>query len=149
MRFYGTIEAKTDAKGRIFLPSSFRKILTAESQEKLYMRKDAFQECLVLYPEKVWNEQIDLLCSRVNRYNKQHQMVMRQFLADVEELTLDSNGRFLIPKRYLAMASIKQDVEFLGFNDTIEIWAKEKREMSFMESNDFSEQLQSLMADNH
>lgn len=149
MRFYGTIEAKTDAKGRIFLPSSFRKILAAESQEKLYMRKDAFQECLVLYPEKVWNEQIDLLCSRVNRYNKQHQMVMRQFLADVEELTLDSNGRFLIPKRYLAMASIKQDVEFLGFNDTIEIWAKEKREMSFMESNDFSEQLQSLMADNH
>ena len=27
MRFLGNIEAKTDAKGRVFLPAQFRKIL--------------------------------------------------------------------------------------------------------------------------
>ena len=58
MRFLGNIEAKTDAKGRVFLPSAFRKVLQASGSEGLVMRKDIFQNCLVLYPEKVWNEQI-------------------------------------------------------------------------------------------
>ena len=57
MRFLGNIEAKTDAKGRAFLPAVFRKVLQASSEECLVLRKDVFQKCLVLYPEKIWNEQ--------------------------------------------------------------------------------------------
>ena len=57
MRFLGNIEAKTDAKGRVFLPAIFRKVLQAASEESLVMRKDVFQPCLVLYPESVWNEE--------------------------------------------------------------------------------------------
>ena len=33
MRFLGNSEAKTDAKGRVFLPAVFRKQLQAASQE--------------------------------------------------------------------------------------------------------------------
>ena len=73
MRFLGNIEAKTDAKGRVFLPATFRKVLQASGQEALIMRKDVFQDCLKLYPESVWNEQMDLLRGRLNRYNRQHQ----------------------------------------------------------------------------
>ncbi len=56
----------------------------------------------------------------------QHQMIFRQFVSDVEVITLDGNGRFLIPKRYLKLAKIQQDVRFIGLDDTIEIWAKER-----------------------
>ena len=61
MRFLGNIEAKTDAKGRVFLPAVFRKELQAFCEERLVLRKDIFQSCLVLYPESVWNQQIDIL----------------------------------------------------------------------------------------
>lgn len=61
MRFIGNIEAKTDAKGRAFLPAVFRKVLQASGEEGLVLRKDVFQNCLVLYPESVWNERLDLL----------------------------------------------------------------------------------------
>ena len=61
MRFLGNIEAKTDAKGRAFLPAVFRKVLQASGEERLVMRKDVFQTCLVLYPESVWNVQMDEL----------------------------------------------------------------------------------------
>ena len=61
MRFLGNIEAKTDAKGRAFLPAVFRKVLQAGGEERLVLRKDVFQACLVLYPESVWNEQMDLM----------------------------------------------------------------------------------------
>ena len=51
MRFLGNIEAKTDAKGRVFLPATFRKVLQTGGEETLMMRKDVHQRCLVLYPE--------------------------------------------------------------------------------------------------
>ena len=55
MRFLGNVEAKTDVKGRAFLPAVFRKVLSASGEENLVLRKDVFQACLVLYPESVWN----------------------------------------------------------------------------------------------
>ena len=38
MRFLGNIEAKTDAKGRVFLPSVFRKVLQVSGEESLVLR---------------------------------------------------------------------------------------------------------------
>ena len=122
MRFLGNIEAKTDEKGRVFLPAVFRKALQSSGEESLVLRKDVFQSCLVLYPESVWNEQMDTLRQRLSRWNALHQQIFRQFVADVEVVTLDGNGRFLIPKRYLKMAQIEQTVKFVGMGDTIEIW---------------------------
>ena len=137
MRFLGNIEAKIDAKGRAFLPAVFRKVLQTSGEENLVLRKDVFEDCLVLYPESVWNEQMDLVRSRLNRYNQQHQQIFRQFVSQVELLTLDGNGRFLIPKRYLQLADIQQSIKFTGNGDTIEIWAAEKVEASMMSAADF------------
>ena len=119
MRFLGNIEAKIDAKGRVFLPATFRKVLQAGGEENLVLRKDVFQPCLVLYPESVWNEQMDELRSRLNRWNREHQRIFRQFVSDVEAISLDGNGRFLIPKRYVDMAAISGQVKFIGMGDSI------------------------------
>ena len=81
MRFLGNIEAKTDTKGRAFLPAAFRKVLQGGGDERLVLRKDVFQPCLVLYPESIWNEQMDCLRSRLNRWNKQHQQVFSSLSA--------------------------------------------------------------------
>lgn len=145
MRFIGNIEAKTDNKGRIFFPACFRRILQGSGEEKLMLRKDVYQNCLVLYPESCWNQQLDLLRSRLNRWNSQHQMLFRQFVADVEELSLDSNGRILVPKRYLQMAKIEQEVRFIGMDDTIELWSKEEADKPFMKPEDFSKALEEIM----
>jgi len=145
MRFLGNIEAKTDAKGRVFLPSTFRKVLQASGSESLVLRKDIFQDCLVIYPESVWNDQMDTLRSKLNRYNAQHQRIFRQFVSEVELLTLDGNGRFLIPKRYLQMAGIMQNIKFIGMGDTIEIWAGEKVDESQMDSEEFGQALENIM----
>jgi MraZ protein len=146
MRFLGNIEAKIDAKGRAFLPASFRKVLQAEKEERLVLRKDVFQPCLVLYPETVWNEQMDAMRQRLNRWNKQHQQVFRQFVSEVELIALDGNGRFLIPKRYQRLASIEQDIKFVGLGDTIEIWGVQKAEEQQMAPEEFGNALEQLMA---
>ena len=145
MRFIGNIEAKTDSKGRVFLPACFRRTLINEGCDKVMLRKDVYQDCLVIYPMTNWNEQLDALRSRLDKWNSKHQMIFRQFVADVEELNIDSNGRILLPKRYMAMVDIKQEVRFIGMDDTIEIWAKEKVEKPFMPADEFGRELEKIM----
>ena len=145
MRFLGNIEAKTDAKGRVFLPATFRKVLQNEGEASLVLRKDVHQACLVLYPMRTWNRRMDALLERVNEFDDESQMLLRQYVSDAEELTLDGNGRFLIPRRYLQMAEINQAVRFIGMNDAIEIWAAEKVEQPFLQQAEFAAKLKELM----
>lgn len=144
MRFLGTVEAKLDSKGRAFLPAVFRKKLQSSGEESLVLRKDVFQRCLTLYPEAVWNEQVEALRSRLNRWNAAHQQIFRQFVADAEVLPLDASGRILVPRRYLDMAGVEQDVKFIGMGDTIEIWRGGDGK-TFVASEDFGRMLEQIM----
>ena len=149
MRFLGNIEAKTDAKGRVFLPATFRKVLQSGGEEVLVMRKDVHQRCLVLYPESVWNRKMDALLEKINEWDDMGQQVLRQYVSDAEVLSLDGNGRFLIPKRYLQMADIDQTVRFIGMNDVIEIWAAEKVNEPFLPQEEFAARLKAIMTTNN
>lgn len=147
MRFLGNIEAKTDVKGRVFLPAVFRKELRGGETVSLVMRKDVFQPCLVLYPEDVWTAQTTLLRKRLSRWDSRQQSVFRQFVADAELVTLDANGRFLIPRRYLAMAGIERDVRFIGMDDSIEIWSAGRAASPFIDPSEFGTAIEEAMRD--
>ena len=123
-RLIGTIDAKVDAKGRAFLPAVFRRSLQGGEDLRLIMRKDIFENCLVLYPEAEWYSRLDALRTRLSVWNRQEQDLFRRYVTDVEWITLDGGGRFLIPRRYMKMVGIAQDVTFIGMDTTIEIWAK-------------------------
>ena len=137
--------SKTDAKGRAFLPAVFRKVLNASGEESLVLRKDIFEPCLVLYPESVWNERMDALRKRLSRWSRRDQMIYRQYVTDVEMITLDGSGRFLIPKRYLKMANIDQQIRFTGMDDCIEIWANGENNEPFMSAEEFSKAMEETM----
>lgn len=125
MRFIGDYSAKVDAKGRVFLPSAFRKVLKAEDEASLMLREDVFQKCLVLYPQSVWNTQLDELRRDLRLWNKKEQMMLRQFVLGTESVELDKEGRLLISKQKLQFAEIGDDVRFLAMIDRIEIWSKQ------------------------
>jgi len=152
MRFIGTIDAKVDSKGRVFLPATFRRTFQEEAglgdstgEVRLVMRKDVFEDCLVLYPENVWYERLDELKQRLSVWNKAEQAMLRKYVKDAEWLTLDSNGRFLLSKRYLQLAGIQGEVTFVGMDGTIEVWAKDKLNA---QDNDqeFAFNIESIMA---
>jgi MraZ protein len=145
MRFFGNIEARTDVKGRVFLPATFRKQLQAAGEEQLVLRTDISGQCLKLYPESAWISRIDELTANVSEWDEEEQMVLREFMAEAEMLTLDGNGRFLISKRLLQAAGIGQAVRFIGMNDTIEIWALEKTANPFVPKAEFPARIRALM----
>ena len=145
MRFLANIEAKTDTKGRAFLPAVFRKVLQASGEENLVLRKDVFQKCLVIYPESVWNERLDQLKQQLRPWKQAHQQMFRQFVSEAEVVTLDGNGRFLISKRLQKIAEIDQDIQFIGMDDTIEIWAPTNLEKTLKTDEEFGTEFEDIM----
>ena len=145
MRFLGNIEAKTDAKGRAFLPSVFRKALQASGEENLVLRRDVFQPCLVLYPESVWNERLDMLKQKLRQWKPVHRQMFRQFVSEAEVVTLDGNGRFLISKRLQRAAGISQDIQFIGMDDTIEIWSPQDLQQTLRSDEEFGKEFEKIM----
>lgn len=145
MRFLGNIEAKLDMKGRVFLPSVFRKVLQTSGEEKLVLRKDVHQPCLVLYPESVWNERMDALREQLNIWNKEHQQLLRKMNSEVEEANLDGSGRLLISKRLLEKANITQTIRFIGMDNVIEIWSPDLLDNTLESDEDFGTELEKIL----
>lgn len=147
IQFLGNIEAKIDAKGRVFVPVVFRKELAVHSQGGLVLRKDIFQDCLVLYPKEIWDEEVALLRSRLSKWDRDQKQIFRQFVVDAESLEMDANGRILIPKRYLEMVNIGSEVKFIGFDNTIEIWSNESLKKTLLPADDFGLKMEQLMSE--
>lgn len=145
MRFTGNIDAKMDDKGRVFLPAAFRKILQHEEATGLVLRRDIFQKCLVLFPESVWNTQVDAITERTSPFDSRGRSALRGFVAGADSITMDGNGRILIPRRYLEAAGISGDVRFIGVDDTIEIWSREAADHLLENPEALSKDLEEMM----
>lgn len=145
MRFTGNIDAKTDEKGRVFIPASFRKQIQQASLDNMILRKDIFQQCLVLYPENIWHEMVDAITQRTTPFDSKGRAALRGFVAGAEQISIDANGRILIPRRYLEAADIRNEVRFIGMDNSIEIWNRQKAEELLDNPESLAENLEILM----
>ena len=140
--FIGKYEAKADVKGRIFIPSAYRKLLPDGEREKVVMRRDAENKCMILYPEHVWNAKVEQLKATLDEWNPADQMLLMQFVAEAEWLDIDSQGRVLIAKRHLQSISVENsELLFVGMIDRFAVWGKNRYEQSKMSQTDFAKTL--------
>lgn len=145
MQFCGKIQAKMDAKGRLFLPSEFRKQMGG-ADLRFVLRRDVFQPCLVVYPAETWEREVAALKVRLNPWNREEAMLLRTFMAEVELVTLDSNGRFIVPRRFMSLCGTTRTVSFIGFGDRLEIWDAALAEQPFLAPEALAEAVEAVMA---
>jgi MraZ protein len=144
--FIGKYEAKADAKGRIFIPSAYRKLLPDGEKERVVIRKDAENDCLVVFPESIWNAKVEDFKSKLDEWNSVDQLLLMQFVSDAEWLDIDSQGRILISKKnLLAIGFENSDFLFVGMIDRFAIWSKSKYEQARMSTADFATLLKERM----
>ena len=122
--FIGDFVCKADAKGRIVLPSLFKKAMGAMEENRFVVRKDLFEECLILSPYPEWEQEMDEIRSRVNMYNRAENKFYRQYFRGAAEVTFDSNGRVLLPKRLLEKINMPKEMVLVGVDRKIELWSK-------------------------
>ncbi|MGB4415705.1 MAG: cell division/cell wall cluster transcriptional repressor MraZ [Paludibacter sp.] len=144
--FIGKYEAKADVKGRIFIPSAYRKLLPDGERERIVMRRDAENDCMIFYPEHVWNTKVEGLKANLDEWNPEDQMILMQFVSDAEWLDIDSQGRILIAKRHLQSIAVESsEVLFVGMIDRFAVWSKVRYEQVKMSQTDFAKVLKQRM----
>ena len=123
--FVGNIEGRLDEKGRIFVPASYRKILAEMESKRIVMRRDTDNECLMFYPEAVWNEKVEALRAALDEWDPEDQLILMQFMADAEYMEMDGQGRVLLQRKNLETIGAQQDVLFVGMLNRFALWAPE------------------------
>ena len=124
---------------------AIKKQMPAGAQDHFVVRKDIFEQCLVLYSIEDWNRQLERIRSRINAYNREHNLFLRNFFKGTAELSLDNNNRLLIPKRLLELAGIIRDVVLSGQDGRIEIWAADIYDKIDMPADEFANLAEKLM----
>src|SRR5664279_5365116 len=147
--FIGDYTCKVDVKGRIILPMAFKKQMPADAHDHFVVRKDIFENCLVLYAIEDWNRQLDKIRKRINPYNREQNMFLRNFFKGTAELLLDNNNRILVPKRLMEMIGAERDVVLAGQDGKIEIWAAENYEKVDMSAEEFARMAEKYLGGNN
>ncbi len=104
------------------VPSGLRKQLDPSAKESFVLNR-GFEQCLVLYPKNDW-ERISAEVNQLNQYVKKNRDFIRYFYRGATELSLDGNGRLLLPKRLQEYATIEKEVVLFAYSDRIEVWNK-------------------------
>jgi MraZ protein len=143
--FIGDYNCKVDEKGRVTFPSVLKKQLGVVSEGRFVVKKDIFEQCLVLFSFEEWERQNKIIREKINPYNKEHNKFLRNFYRGSAEITLDSNNRMLIPKRLLDLAQISKEAILAGQDGKIEIWSKELYESAEQKHDDFAALAEKIM----
>ncbi len=136
--FIGDYTCKPDSKGRVLVPSAFLKQMAQGAQERFVIKKDIFENCLVLYPMDEWESQGKIIREKTNPYNREHSHFLRQFFKGTAEVLLDSNNRILIPKRLLDEIDADKELILAGQFGKIEIWPKKAYDELGSREDEFS-----------
>jgi len=143
--FIGDYACKVDEKGRMLFPSAFKKQNKSASADRYVIKKDIFENCLVLFNMEEWERQNDLIRRNTNPYNREHNKFLREFYRGAAELQLDSSGRLLIPKRLLEIISASKNLVLTGQDSRIEIWAKENYDAHESDEQGFAELAEKIL----
>ncbi|MDP3727097.1 MAG: division/cell wall cluster transcriptional repressor MraZ [bacterium] len=116
----GEYQHTIDEKGRMAVPSKFRKSFAAG----VVVTKGT-ENCLDLYPVEEWTK----LAEKLSQFSVNHadaRAVVRLRLAGASHVELDGQGRVLIPDYLRAYAGIGVKATIIGLYNRAEIWDEEK-----------------------
>jgi len=120
-RFRGYYKHSVDPKGRVAIPTAFRRILPAKTKDELLLNKG--RDCTIeVHPLIEWEQFENDILLRLSKFSPDPLRLRRSLQASVVPVKLDSQGRILIPKQYKEYANTKDEVIIAGVGNFFEIW---------------------------
>lgn len=124
--FIGEYTSKLDDRGRLVLPSQLKACVPDDEVLDFVVKKSIYSPCLEMYTLSAWEEESNLLKSRLNFLNPEHAAFWREYMRDRDVVSPDAKfGRISISRNLLDAIGVDKEVVFFGIDFKIEIWAKE------------------------
>ena len=140
--FIGEYTHNLDTKGRIAIPAKFRDKLSSG-----IVITRGLDQCLFLYTKNEW----EILAEKLTKLplsQANSRAFTRLMLAGAMDLTLDTQGRILIPDYLRSYAKLKKQAIVAGLYNRIEIWDaeswKEYKNRTESSSDQIAEKLSEL-----
>lgn len=135
MLFIGRYYHALEQKGRLSIPSKFRKDLGERP-----ILTQGLDGCLFLYPEVEWQKIIT--DAQKLPFTKKHARDWVRLLANnAVELALDRIGRIKVPDYLIEYANLQKDVVIAGSFSHLEIWDRDVYHAYFEKIQDKAEEI--------
>jgi MraZ protein len=130
--FLGHAPARIDEKGRIKIPTGFRRILEEGYGLECFITSMDGEKA-VIYPYPVWQE-LQARLARVPSSSRAKMKLLERVNYYGQMGALDAQGRLLVPAVLRSEAGIADDVVVLGNQDHLVVWNEERIQKRLKES---------------
>lgn len=130
--FRGNCTHSLDDKGRVSLPSEFRRVLSSRRESSVVLTNYISEgsRCLEGFGIGAWNE-FERKLREKSRFSPKLQKLENFYLSRASECQLDSAGRILVPAYLRAYAGLEKDVTFTSSIHGFRIWDRRVWEVTF------------------
>lgn len=122
--FIGTHENKIDRKGRVSLPADYRAELPEDDDRVVYVFPSLYISAL----EACDRHQLELHAERINaldQFSREEAYFSSQILAEARKISIDGDGRIVLPSEFMTRANIDGKALFVGGGPKFHIWQPE------------------------
>lgn len=122
--FRGINAIHMDAKGRLAIPTRYREVLGAGTDNDLVLTIDTEETCLLLYPLKQW-QIIEEKIQRLPSFDPVARRIQRLLIGHATDVILDGAGRLLLPQVLRDYAQLEKRVLMIGQGAKFELWSEQ------------------------
>lgn len=125
--FLSTFTNKIDSKGRVSVPAQFRSSLVNKEFSGVVVYESFVNDCIEgCNIERI--RQISESIDELDPFSTERDALATALLGASSQLSIDADGRVILPDNLLKKAKIKGNAIFVGKGATFEIWQPQKFE---------------------
>jgi MraZ protein len=122
--FAGQYNATIDDKGRVVLPSAFKKAVGEMELDFVVVERNRRSKCLDIHTVDTWKKEVERFREKLNpETNPMHDKLLQLYFQNFVQVGVAANGRINIPNEFLEYANLKDKVTFIGMQTSIRLSA--------------------------
>jgi MraZ protein len=121
--YFGEAQSAIDDKGRIVVPSLFRKKMDANHHLVWYLTR-GYDKSIFMFHQEPWNK----ICEQVSKFSAMHARALdfrRLFFGSVAEVRPDNQWRIAVPQHLREHAGLQKEAVVIGVDDHLEMWERQ------------------------